>query len=60
MKDITKDPEKMEKRELIDRYQDLHRMHKNETNQEIALKIAERKMDLWNYAKKHNYHSELV
>lgn len=60
MKDITKDPEKMDKSEIVDRYQDLHRMHKNETNTEISLKIAERMMDLWDYAKKHNFESELV
>lgn len=57
---VNKDPEKMDKSEIVDRYQDLHRMHKNETNTEIALKIAERKQELWNYAKNHGFHRELL
>lgn len=60
MEFVNKDPENMDKEKIITVYQDLHRMHKNETNTEIALKMAERMMELWNYAKKHNFEDELV
>jgi hypothetical protein len=57
---VNKNRENMDNDKIVKVYWDLHRMHKNENNPQIALKIAERKQELWNYAKKHGFHRELL
>ena len=60
MKYPNKNPEKMDNDKIVKVYKDLHRMHKNENNPQIALKIAERKQELWEYAKNNGFAKELL
>ena len=50
----------MDNDKIVKVYKDLHRMHKNENNPEIALKIAQRKQELWEYAKNNGFAKELL
>ena len=60
MNDMHKNPEKMDRDSIIKQYDKIQTLRKNEDNKEIALKMAGRQMELWDYAKKHNFERKLL
>lgn len=58
--EIDKDPKDMDKESIVKQYWEIQRLRENEENKELALKMSERQMELWEYAKKNGFHTELV
>ena len=57
---LEKEPKDMDKETIINQYWDIQELRENEHNKELALKMAERQMELWDYAKKNGFYKELV
>ena len=57
---MHKNPEKMDRDMIIKQYNDIQRLRENENNKRIALKMAERQIELWNYAKNKGFGRKLI
>jgi hypothetical protein len=58
--EINKDAKDMDKESIVKQYWEIQRLRQNEENKELALKMSERQMELWDCAKKNGFHTELV
>lgn len=58
--ELDKDPKDMEKSHIEKQYWEIQRLRENETNAELAVKMAERQNELWQYAKRKGFHKELI
>jgi len=58
--EIDNNPEDMDRKEIIDQYQEIQRLRENEKSKNIALNMAKRQMELWDYAKSKGFHKQLL